>query len=62
MELPAFHRNKQYFNKNDKMNLFTKQSRLTHLKIKLMVTKGETQDEVINKEIETDIYTLLYKQ
>ena len=30
--------------------------------IKLMVTKGETRDEVINKEIENDIYILLYKQ
>ena len=27
-----------------------------------MVTKGETRGKVINKELGTDIYTLLYKK
>ena len=42
------------------MNLFTKQNRLTDMEIILMVTKEETWGEVINKEIGTDIYTLLH--
>ena len=42
------------------MNLFTKQNRLTDIKNKLMVTKGEMWRVGINQELGMNIHTLPY--
>ena len=41
------------------MNLFTKQKQ-ADLEIKLMITKVQTWEEVLNQEIWINLYTLLY--